>query len=129
MKKALLSTFYCIIILIFTLIFLSLYSRIIRYTEIRNALELSMQQAIAQLQLDENRPSSEEEWLSIFANSVSSQIQSKSDLEIRIYTADFEKGLLSAEAILTYQNLIGTTSSVSTGKRIILLETYYITQQ
>lgn len=129
MKKALLSAFYCIIILIFTLIFLSLYSRIIRYTEIRNALELSMQQAIAQLQLDENRPSSEEEWLSIFTNSVSSQIQSKSDLEIRIYTADFEKGLLSAEAILTYQNLIGTTSSVSTGKRIILLETYYITQQ
>ncbi|MBQ6843421.1 MAG: hypothetical protein IJO60_02160 [Agathobacter sp.] len=129
MKKALLSTFYCIIILIFTLIFLSLYSRIIRYTEIRNALELSMQQAIAQLQLDENRPSSEEEWLSIFANSVSSQIQSKSDLEIRIYTADFEKGLLSAEAILTYQNLIGSTSSVSTGKRVILLETYYITQQ
>ena len=88
-----------------------------------------MQQAIAQLQLDENRPSSEEEWLSIFANSVSSQIQSKSDLEIRIYTADFEKGLLSAEAILTYQNLIGSTSSVSTGKRVILLETYYITQQ
>lgn len=103
---------------------MSLYSRVIRYTEVKNALDLSMQQAIAQLEADNGGPSSEEEWLNIFANSVASQIHSQSNLEILIYAADFEKGLLSAEANLTYQNLIGTTSSVSTGKRIILLEYY-----
>lgn len=124
MKKALLSTFYSIIILTFILVILSLYSRAVRYTEIRNALELSMQQSIAQLQVDEGGPATKEDWLNTFVNSVASQIHSKSDLEILIYTADFEKGLLSAEAVLTYQNLIGTTSSVTTGKRIILLETY-----
>ena len=124
MKKALLCTFCAIIILLFILIILSLYSRTVRYTEIRNALEGSMQQSINQLMTDEGSPSSEDEWLSFFVSSISSQITSKSDLEILIYTADFEKGLLSAEAILTYKNLIGTTSSVSTGKRLILLETY-----
>jgi len=124
LKKALLSAFYTIIILIFILITLSLYSRMTRYTEIRNALELSMEQSMAQLQTDETRPASEDDWLNTFVNSVASQIHSKSDLEVLIYTADFEKGLLSAEAILTYQNFIGTTSSVSTGKRVILLETY-----
>ena len=124
MKKALLCTFCTIIILLFILIVLSLYSRTIRYTEIRNALELSMQQSIAQLMADEGAPVSEDEWLNTFVSSISSQINSKSDLEILIYTADFEKGLLSAEAILTYKNFIGTTSSVSTGKRLILLETY-----
>ena len=124
MKKALLCTFCAIIILLFILITLSLYSRSIRYTEIKNALEISMQQSINQLMADEGSPTSEDEWLNSFVSSISSQITSKSDLEILIYTADFEKGLLSAEAILTYKNLIGTTSSVSTGKRIILLETY-----
>ena len=83
-----------------------------------------MQQSIAQLMADEGTPVSEDEWLNTFVSSISSQINSKSDLEILIYTADFEKGLLSAEAILTYKNFIGTTSSVSTGKRLILLETY-----
>ena len=124
MKKALLCTFCAIIILLFILITLSLYSRSIRYTEIKNALEISMQQSINQLMADEGSPTSEDEWLNSFVSSISSQITSKSDLEILIYTADFEKGLLSAEAILTYKNLIGTTSSVSTGKRLILLETY-----
>ena len=116
MKKALLSTFYMIILLIFIMIFLSLYGRATRYTEIQNALELSMQQAIAQLQIDEGRPTAEEVWINTFVNSVASQIQSNSDLELLIYSADMEKGLLSAEAVLTYPNLIGTTSSVSTGK-------------
>ena len=125
MKKALLSTFYMIILLIFIMIFLSLYGRATRYTEIQNALELSMQQAIAQLQIDEGRPTAEEVWINTFVNSVASQIQSNSDLELLIYSADMEKGLLSAEAVLTYPNLIGTTSSVSTGKRVILLETYF----
>ena len=125
MKKALLSTFYMIILLIFIMIFLSLYGRATRYTVIQNALELSMQQAIAQLQIDEGRPTAEEVWINTFVNSVASQIQSNSDLELLIYSADMEKGLLSAEAVLTYPNLIGTTSSVSTGKRVILLETYF----
>jgi hypothetical protein len=83
-----------------------------------------MQQAIAQLELDNGRPSSEDEWLNTFATSVASQIHSNSDLDLLIYAADFEKGILSAEAALTYQNLIGTTSSVTTGKRVILLESY-----
>ena len=129
MKKALLTTFYLIILLLFIMIFLSLYSRTIRYTEIRNALELSMQQAIAQLQIDEGRPTSEDVWINSFVNSLASQIQSSSDLEILIYTADFEKGLLSAECILTYKNFVGSNSSVRTGKRIILLETYFDTNE
>lgn len=122
MKKALLSMFSIILILLFILIFFSLYSRAIRHTEVCNALTLSMQQAMARLELDSGRPASQEEWLKTFVTSLSSQIQSQSELTIHVYAADMDKGLLSAEAILTYHNPIGSLSSVSTGKRTILLE-------
>ncbi len=95
--------------------------------ELENALELSMKQAMTQLQFDEGAPISEEEWLKDFSESIFSQIESKSDLTIHIYEADMNKGLLSAEAILTYHNFIGTESSVSTGKRTVLIEGF-ITQ-
>ena len=126
MKKALLATFSFITLLIFLLIFFSLYGREVRHTEISNALNSSMKQAILHLQLDEGGPVSKDEWLHNFSDSIASQIQSKSDLTIHIYEADFEKGLLSAEAILTFRNPIGTYSSVTTGKQTIILEEYYV---
>lgn len=129
MKKAILAAFHIFIILIFICIFFSLYSRAVRYIEIQNALELSMKQALAQLQVDEGLPASNEDWINRFVESVTTQIHSQSDLTVQIYAADMEKGLLSAEAILSYRNLIGTESSVTTGKRIIILEQYYDTEQ
>lgn len=125
MKKALLSMFSIILILVFFLIFFTLYGRLVRHTEICNALELSMKQAMAQLQLDEGGPSSEDEWIENFVQSVGIQIQSQSNLTVHIYEADMERGLLSAEAILTFRNPIGTESSVTSEKRTILLENYH----
>ena len=83
-----------------------------------------MKHAISQLQFDEGTPVSEENWISDFATSVALQIESNSDLTIHIYEANLEKGILSAEAILTFENPIGTKSSITTGKRIIILEKY-----
>lgn len=127
MKKALLATFSLTIILLFLLIFFSLYGRILRQTEISNALTLSMKQSIMQLQVDNGQPSSQEEWTNLFAESVASQVKSNSALTLHIYEANLEKGLLSAEAILTFRNPIGTLSSVTTGKQTIILEEYYVT--
>ncbi|MBR2045126.1 MAG: hypothetical protein IJ958_03200 [Agathobacter sp.] len=125
MKKFLLSSFALIIILLFILIFFTLYDRSVRHTEVCNALTLSMKQSMMQLQLDEGKPTSEEDWTTAFVQSVATQIQSQSDLTIHIYESNVEKGLLSAEAILTFRNPIGTTSSVTTGKQTIILEEYY----
>jgi len=124
MKKALLAMFSSIIILLFLLIFFTLYGYAVRYTEICNALEISMKQSISHLQFEEGVPVSEEEWINAFAESIAIQIESQSNLTVKIYEADMEKGLLSAEAILTFQNPIGTKTSVRTGKRTILLEKY-----
>ena len=128
MKKALLAAFSSILILLFLLIFFTLYGWLIRYVEITNALNSSMEHAIAQLQFDEGVPASEDVWINAFAESVAMQINSHSDLEIHIYEADIDKGLLSAEAVLTFLNPIGNETSVTSGKRTILLEEYVITQ-
>lgn len=127
MKKTLYALFSMLFILLFLLIIFTLQGHAVRHMELENALELSMKHAMTQLQFDEGAPISEEEWLKTFSESVFSQIESESDLTIHIYAADMDKGLLSAEAILTYPNFIGTTSSVSTGKRTVLIEGF-ITQ-
>ena len=125
MKKALFAAFSSILIFLFFLIFFTLYGHHVRYTEICNALDLSMKYAISQLQFDEGFPTSKDDWLHDFAQSIAMQINSDSNLTIHIYEANLDKGLLAAEAILSFQNPIGTESSVSTGKRIILLEESY----
>lgn len=114
------------LILIFLLIFFTFYGHAVRHTEIQNALELSMKQAMEQLLLAEGKPTDKDAWIGDFTQSVATQIESQSNLTIHLYEADIEKGLLSAEAILTFRNLIGTESSVTTGKRTIILEEYQI---
>ena len=78
MKKTLQAVFSSIMILIFLLIFFTLYGRLVRYTEVHNALEHSMKQAIAQLQVEEGAPTSETLWIHNFTESVALQIESSS---------------------------------------------------
>ena len=124
MKKTIFALFNIIAILIFILIFLTLYGKSIRQIEIDNALESSMTYAMELLLFDEGFPMSEEEWKEKFIESLVIQIESNSDLTIHIYEIDLEKGLLSAEAILTFRHPIGTTGTVTTGKRTMILEEY-----
>ena len=114
------------LILSFLLIFFTFYGHAVRHTEVQNALELSMKQSMEQLLLAEDKPTDKTTWINDFTQSVAAQIQSQSSLTVHLYAADLEKGLLSAEAVLTFPNLIGTESSVTTGKRTIILEEYQI---
>lgn len=125
MKKTLFATFSMIIFLLFLLIFFTLYGRMVRQTELSNALELSMKNAMEQLLLGEGAPDSEETWKTHFVESIAIQIESQSDLTVHIYEANLETGLLSAEAILTFSNPIGTTTTIRSGKRTMILEEYY----
>lgn len=124
MKKALLAVFGSIIILIFLLISFTLFGRNIRQTEVDNALAAAMQSAMEQLLLEEGKPATEEEWKAMFVEAVCVQIESSSELAVHILDADMEKGLLCAEAVLTFRHPIGTTGSVTTGARTIILEEY-----
>lgn len=123
LKKALISVFSILIILLFFLISFTLHGRNLRQTELDNALTVSMKQAMDVLQADKGKPASEEEWKMIFLQSLAGQIESESDLTVNILEIDMEKGILSAEAVLKYTHPIGTKGSVSV-RRTAILEEY-----
>lgn len=122
MKKALMSVFSMLIIIIFFLIAFTLHGRNARQTELDNALMTSMKQSMDVLLVEKGRPESEEEWKAMFLQTLVSQIESESELAVHILEMDMEKGILSVEAVLTFTHPIGTEGKVSAMETVILEE-------
>ncbi len=122
MKKALMAVFSTLIIIIFILIVFTLHGRKLRQTEVENALNTSMKQAMDTLLATEGKPESEEAWKIMFLQSLASQIESNSELTVNILEIDMDKGILSAEAVLVFTHPIGTQGSVSAWRTIVLEE-------
>lgn len=123
MKKAIFCVLTILVILIFSMSYITIHGRQVRQNELNVALENSMEKAVSLLLENDGKPETEEEWIEMFCLDLSMQIASASDLTVNILDADFEKGLLQVEAILSYRNPIGTTSTVSS-ERMILVEQY-----
>ena len=122
MKKAFMSIGCALIIIIFFLMFFTIQSRSLRQTELDNAMRVSMERVIETLLVEEGGPRTEEGLEILFINSLVMQINSESNLSAKCKVVDIEKGIISAEAVLTFQYPIGTQGSVSSTKNIILEE-------
>lgn len=120
MKKMITAVMSVVLILLFILSAFTLHGRNYRQTEIDNALQSSMKSAMELMLLEEGGPENEEEWKTMFVQSLAVQIKSDSNLTVTIMEADMEKGILSAEATLTYRHPIGTVGTVSAQETIIL---------
>ena len=108
MKNMLMAFYAAIIGLLIILIGFTIHGRSIRQVELDNALKSSMEETMVSLLYEEGGPQSEEEWKSMFLQSLVVQINSASDLTVTFLEADMEKGLLSVEATLTWNHPIGT---------------------
>ena len=114
-----------LIIIVFILSLYTLHGRNYRQTEIDNALTSSMENAMELLLYEEGGPQTQAEWEQMFIQSLVVQIESDSELTVHIGAdSDMTKGILTAEAVLTFRHPIGTTGTVSTGIRTIILEEY-----
>lgn len=114
-----------LIIIIFILSLYTIHGRSYRQVEINNALTSSMKNAMELLLVEEGGPKNQQEWEQMFIQSLVVQIQSESELTVHIGAdSDMDKGILTAEAILTFRYPIGTTGTVSSGIRTIILEEY-----
>lgn len=103
----------------------TIHGRNVRQIEVDNALNTSMKSAMEVLLVEEGGPKTQKEWEYMFIQSLAVQIESDSELTVHIGAdSDMEKGILTAEAILTFRHPIGTTGTVSTGIRTIILEEY-----
>lgn len=125
MKKMIMGVLSVLIIIVFILSLYTLHGRNYRQTEIDNALTSSMENAMELLLYEEGGPKTQAEWEQMFIQSLVVQIESDSELTVHIGAdSDMTKGILTAEAVLTFQHPIGTTGTVSTGIRTIILEEY-----
>ena len=103
---------------------MTIHGRTSRQTELENAMTSSMEKTMQMLSTtDDVKPFTDEEMIAYFMEALSVQIQSTSKLTVNILEADVNKGILSAEGILTYLHPIGTEGNV-TCKKTILLEQY-----
>lgn len=123
MKKIVMGICSLVLILILVMAAYTMYGRSVRRTELDNALSSGMQKAMQMLNAEEYAPRSNEEFTALFLEAFFVSLESSSDVTVHILDADFEKGMLSAEAVLTYKHPIGTTGKVA-AQRTIIREEY-----
>ena len=125
MKKMIMGVLSVLIIIAFIITLYTLHGRAYRQTEVNNALDSSMRNAMKLLLVMEDGPESQEEWEQMFIQSLVVQIKSNSELIVHVgEDSSMEKGILTAEAVLKFRHPIGTEGTVSTGIRTIILEEY-----
>lgn len=112
------------VIIAFMLIFIiaGFYGKTIRKQELENALNNGMQVAIEMIAEDSTyAPKSNEELIADLQQAIVMQINSQiNELTINVVAADYKKGILKVEAIVTYPHLSGGEGSVAVTKTIIL---------
>lgn len=122
MKNIIMGICSCALLGILILTGYTLHGRGIRQEELENALSAGMENAMERVkQSGMYAPESNEELVALFMQSFLLQIDSNSQVTVSILDADYEKGLLSAEATLTYRHPVGTTGTVSV-RRTVLVE-------
>lgn len=119
MKKIVIGLCSLALILVLILAAYTMYGRSVRKTELDNALSSGMQKAMQMLNAEEYAPLNNEEFIALFMEAFAVNFESSSDVTVHILDADYEKRLLSVEAILTYKHPIGTTGKVAAQKTII----------
>ena len=120
MKNMLIAFIAALCGVVIILIGFTIYGRSSRQVELDNALKSSMEEAMTSLLYEEGKPKNEKEWKAAFLQSLAIQINSTSDLRVTFLEADMARGILSVEAVLTWNHPIGTTGSVSSVRTVIL---------
>ena len=121
MKKIMIGVCAFLLFIVVVLIGMTIHGRTSRQTELENAMTSSMEKTMQMLSTtDDVKPTTDDEMIAYFMEALTVQIESSSTLTVNVLEADVNKGILSAEGILTYKHPIGTTGHVSCKKTIIL---------
>ncbi|MCI8282878.1 MAG: hypothetical protein HFI76_14645 [Lachnospiraceae bacterium] len=98
----------------------TIHGRNMRQTELDQALAQALEETIAKTGKNHtDGPKSNEEMTALFLEKFLTQLESNSQAAVHILDADYEKGLLSAEAVLTYYHPTGKEGSVSSRQTAI----------
>lgn len=124
MKNVVIGVCSCALIGILILTVYTLHGRSIRQEELNQALTSGMKNAVERMREETIYTDSDDrELIALFLQEFLTQINSNSQVTVHILDVDYEKGLLSAEAVLTYLHPIGKTGAVSS-RQTVLVENY-----
>ena len=124
MKNIIIGICACVLTGILLLTVYTLHGRQIRKTGLNQALDAGLKQTVDQTGTRHtDGPKSNEEMIALFLEKFMMQIESDSRVEVEVLDADYEKGLLSAEATLYYKHPNGKEGSVSACKTVIRFRT------
>lgn len=110
-----------VFLLLIILVGSTVFGRNARQTELDNALNTSMKNALETLDSDRNYiPKTNDELVSVFTQLFLQEIDSKSDATVEVLDVDVQKKLLSAKATLTYNHLNGKKGTLTSTKTIVM---------
>ena len=110
-----------VFLLMIILVGSTVFGRNARQTELDNALNTSMKNALETLDSDRNYiPKTNDELVSVFTQLFLQEIDSKSDATVEVLDVDVQKKLLSAKATLTYNHLNGKKGTLTSTKTIVM---------
>ena len=93
----------------------------VRENELDKALNTAVEQALEQLKRDGSYEiKNQEEWIADFQQSLLMNISSDSQVEVKILTADIEKGVLDVEVLEEYETVNGAKKQAICRKTVIL---------
>lgn len=121
MRNLVLGICSVIFLLMVILIGSTVFGRNARQTELDNALNASMKNALETLDSDRNYvPQNNDELVSVFTQLFLQEIDSKSEATIEVLDVDINKKLLSVKATLTYNHLNGKVGTVTSTRTIVM---------
>ncbi len=121
MKNIVIGICSCFLMGILVLTLYTMHGRSIRQEELDDALAAGMRTALEQVREGGSRVvESNEDLTAMFLQSFLMQLDSNSQVTVHIQDVDYEKGLLSVRAILTYRHPIGTEGRVVSEKTAIV---------
>lgn len=97
--------------------------RSVRKNELEKSVEHAAEQTVGSLLRKENRDMSREEFIEMFTENLSMEIESDSEVIVSIMGADPQKGILSVRVEEEFHNPLGKMERVQS-ERTVMLEEY-----
>lgn len=125
MKNIIIGFVVTIIALLCIQITLTVNARQIRQQEVTDALDAALEGTINVLAKKTYNIDDKSEYIADLVMGLSSQIDSNSDVSIKILDADYDKGLLSVQVTETFKHVNGKEGKVVANKTVLLEKKQY----
>lgn len=123
MKHTIYGISLAVITMLVVAIVLGISGRNVRKNEMETSLNTAVEQSLEQLRNEKGYEiGSYQELIADFNQVLLLQMESDSDIQVNILTADVEKGILDVEITETYRNILGKEEQAVCRKSVVLEE-------